>query len=111
MATRDYTREKNDLREAIARFPKHFGLRAYPEKLFRIGVRESFVDDNGNPKLYTQVLAHTQELPKLEQRGCNPHGYSWLDFAKGTEEELTRQLTSVPERWLEYVRQDNENEL
>jgi len=86
----------NILKEAIARFPKYFGLRGWPDRVFRIGVRESFIDDSGNPKLYTRILM-PENLSDLSE------GYRWVDFAKGTEAELAYELAPVPERWLNVV--------
>jgi hypothetical protein len=86
----------------IARFPKYFGLRGWPDRVFRIGVRESFVSD-GVVKLYTQALFATRELPVRDQQGHEPHGFTWLDFAKGTEDDLAGQLEPIPERWLKVV--------
>jgi hypothetical protein len=78
---RRMTREEEHLavQEAIARFPETFGLRAYPGETFRIGVRESYYSDHQR-----QVLLYTQR--KM------PDG-QWRDFAKGSEEELRRELS------------------
>lgn len=91
------------IEETIAQFPQYFGLRSFPGLVFRIGAKQSFIDDSGSVKLYTQSLHHTSELPEAEQRGHNPTGYTWLDFAKGTEAELRSLLAPIPEKWAEVL--------
>ena len=67
--------------DAIARFPKTFGLRAFPGKTFQISPQSSFVGDGGNVQLYTQVLKDGK----------------WLDFARGTEDELRKEVIKLGE--------------
>lgn len=74
----DFGKEAKDaVANAIARFPKEFGLRAWPGARFQLGTRESYVS-RGIVLLYTQ---------KKQQDG------SFSDFCKGTEEELRREIT------------------
>jgi hypothetical protein len=65
------------IRDAIARFPSTFGLRGFPGALFRISPEASYVS-GGRVMLYTQRKT----------------GNQWLDFAKGSESELRREVTS-----------------
>jgi len=55
--------------QAAAQFPEVFGLRSFPGGLFRINVRSSYVDSNGELQLYVYT-----------DRGAA--------FAKATVEEL-----------------------
>jgi len=72
----DFSDEAKKLvQDAIARFPETFGLRAFPGETFRIGVWESYYSQE-------KVLLYTQKLTKGE----------WVDFAKGTEDELRKQI-------------------
>jgi hypothetical protein len=66
------------IRAAIARFPATFGLRGFPGDVFRLSPTASYINDSGRVTLYTQRKDGTQ----------------WLDFAKGTESELRREVTS-----------------
>jgi hypothetical protein len=90
--------------DAIARFPETFGLRAYPGETFRIGVRESYFSDHQR-----QVLLYTQRQM--------PDG-QWRDFAKGSEEELRRQISGagpggygpMPPGWRWHARATQESD-
>ena len=64
---------------AMAQFPDTFGLRAYPGQTFRISKSSSYVNDNGVLVLYTEV-----------QRGAY-----WLSSAKGSVDELRREIICV----------------
>lgn len=70
------------LKAIIATFPERFGLRAFPGETFRIGFDQSYwpKPDSVVPQLYTQRLVDDQ----------------WLDFAKGTPDELRKQLAKLP---------------
>lgn len=70
-----YEEAKAAVAEAVAGFPGTFGLRAYPGDTFRVCPRASYVSGD-------RVLLYTQRLVRGE----------WLDFAKGTADELRRQL-------------------
>lgn len=65
------------IRDAIARFPPTFGLRGFPGDVFRISPTASYVS-GGRVLLYTQ----------------RKDGNQWLDFSKGSESELRREVTS-----------------
>ena len=65
------------IRAAIARFPATFGLRGFPGDVFRISPTASYVS-GGRVLLYTQ----------------RKDGNQWLDFSKGGESELRREVTS-----------------
>lgn len=58
-----------------ADFPPTFGLRGFPGDTFRLGLEACF-ESNGVLMVYTQRLI----------------GESWADFAKGTVEELRREI-------------------
>lgn len=66
------------IRAAIARFPATFGLRGFPGDVFRLSPTASYINDSGRVTLYTQ----------------RKNGNQWLDFAKGTEPELRREVIS-----------------
>lgn len=65
------------IRAAIARFPATFGLRGFPGDVFRLSPAASYVDGQ-------RVVLYTQRKD----------GNQWLDFAKGSESELRREVTS-----------------
>lgn len=64
------------IRTAIERFPATFGLRGYPGDVFRLSPTASYIDDSRRVMLYTQRKT----------------GNQWLDFAKGSESELRREV-------------------
>lgn len=66
------------IRAAIAKFPATFGLRGFPGDVFRISPTASYINDSGRLTLYTQ----------------RKDGNQWLDFAKGSESELRREVIS-----------------
>ncbi len=79
------------LDDAIAQFPAEFGLRPFPGKLFRISRNASYISGGlfgggavpeHEIRLYTQVLKDGQ----------------WLDFAKGSPDELRAQVVRVGPR-------------
>lgn len=69
------------LAAAIDLFPPKFGLRAWPEDIFRISIQTSYINDNGQPTLYTEI--YNKELD------------SWAAFAKGTVEEIGVQVVRL----------------
>ena len=86
--------ELKAIKEVIATFPATFGLRAFPGDRFRIGERQSYFGGAGNNTmmLYTQRLKTTQV-----KNGPSKGQYQdeWVDFAKGTPEELRRQVVKL----------------
>jgi hypothetical protein len=76
------------IRAAIATFPETFGLRAYPGDVFRLSERSSYVANDAAtvPTLYTQCW---------RSRAAGWHCDEWCDFAKGTPDELRRQLVKA----------------
>lgn len=61
----------------ICQFPPEFGLRAFPGKRFCISRTASYISDNGDSVvLYVFVK----------------QGDQWLSFAKGSPEELRREV-------------------
>lgn len=65
------------LSRAINEFPETFGLRAWPGDTFRISLDESYINDLGDVTIY---------LERMQKDG------GWKDFAKGSPEELKRDL-------------------
>jgi DNA repair protein RadC len=60
-------------------FPDEFGMREFPGKRFRINRRNSYISDSG-VTLYTETW----------------NGDRWVDFAKGSPEELHREVVESP---------------
>jgi hypothetical protein len=67
---------KQRVEDAAKQFPAEFGLRAFPGDVFRISLSASYVNDSDVVTLYTQIKK----------------GDRWLDFAKGSVNELKREL-------------------
>lgn len=65
--------------KAAAKFPAEFGLYAYPGKTFRVDLGSSYMSQ-GQVVLYTEIKM--------------PDG-TWLDFAKGTPDELAAEVTTL----------------
>jgi hypothetical protein len=76
----DRNAAEKKLAEAVASFPATFGLRAFPGDVFRVGPHSSYVNDSGEPTLYTEVR----------------RGDQWLSFAKGTPAELRCEIVALP---------------
>lgn len=64
---------------AIAKFPSTFGLRAFPGETFRLSRSASYMS-GPTPMLYTERLCEDG---------------TWRDFAKGTTEELLRNVVTL----------------
>jgi len=80
--------EQKKIDDAIARFPKTFGLSGYPDDVFRISRSASYFTGyggTGSLMLYTQ---------RKNSKG------EWNDFAKGTESELRSNLVLIPSKTL-----------
>jgi hypothetical protein len=76
-----YPEEQALKAETLARWKgKTFGLRGFPGDTFRVSTHSSYVNDHGVMMLYTE---------RRNDKG------QWVDFAKGTEVELERQMTNV----------------
>ena len=71
--------EKALIREAIARFPETFGLRAFPGQKFRISERASFFNTPQDLQLYVQ---------------CE-RGGEWLDFGRDCEAKLRAEIVRL----------------
>lgn len=84
----DHNLAQQKLAEAIASFPATFGLRAFPGDTFRVSTPSSYVNDSGEPTLYTEVK----------------RGERWLSFAKGTPAELRREIIALPHPFKAKVR-------
>ena len=63
-------------------FPEVFGLRAYPNQEFRIELSASYFSDACGVQLYVFVLRDDR----------------WLDFCKGTPDELRAQIVPLEGR-------------
>lgn len=74
--TLSYEEEQQAIKDAIARFPEEFGLRAFPGDRFRISEGASYYSASNGVMLYTQRKV----------------GKEWRDFCKGTECELRNEL-------------------
>lgn len=68
--------------EVSATFPATFGLRGCPDCVFRILQRDSYVTNDGEVMLYTQIM---------DSEANN----QWFDWSKGTPDELRRQIVEV----------------
>jgi len=76
--------EKDKIDEVIGTFPKTFGMRGFPDEVFRLSRSASYFTGfggKGTLMLYTE---------RRQKDG------SWLDFAKGTESELRREVVELP---------------
>jgi hypothetical protein len=72
--------------QAIAEFPETFGLRAFPGDVFKLSSQASYVNDGGQVQLYTMIK---------KEDAKSPTGYCWLSFAKGTANELRREIVRL----------------
>jgi hypothetical protein len=63
------------IRTAIAKFPATFGLHGFPGDVFRLSPTSSYVSGQ-------RVVLYTQRKD----------GNQWLDFSKGSESELRREI-------------------
>lgn len=70
--------EHTRVAQMIELFPKEFGLMRFFGETFRISPESSYVDDEGRVILYTQ---------RRQADG------TWLDFAKGSANELMAQIS------------------
>jgi hypothetical protein len=89
-------REQKDRQDAlidaaIARFPKEFGLKAFPGSRFRIERRESMWDTG----YYHGKMDHPPG-PILYVFVYSDDDGKWLAFAKGTPDELVRTVVPLP---------------
>lgn len=71
-------------KDAIARFPAEFGLRAFPGERFRLSQGASYFRNWGDAD---SLMLYTQRYDADQDR--------WLDFAKGTEPELRREVVEL----------------
>jgi hypothetical protein len=76
--------DQEKIDKVIATFPETFGLYNFPGEVFRLSRRASYFTGfggSGTLMLYTE---------RRQKDG------SWLDFAKGTESELRREVVELP---------------
>ena len=76
------------IKEAIATFPATFGLRAYPGRVFSISESASYLGGGGGDVI---MLYTTIRTAAVQATGT----FVWLDFCKGTVEELRAQVVSL----------------
>lgn len=76
----EWQEQQQAVRNAIAAFPREFGLRAFPGKVFMIDPAASYYSGAYGIMLYTAV--------KL-QNG------NWASFAKGTPRELRQNMVKL----------------
>lgn len=74
----DRPNESEMVAQAISRFPKEFGLKSWPNKVFRLSQSASYISDN-------RVMLYTVSLVDGE----------WQSFCKCTEQELNNQLVKI----------------
>ncbi len=68
----------NRIKEAIVLFPSEFGLSSFPSERFRISEWASYINDKNEVMIYLD-----RKMPDD----------TWLNFAKGTIEEVKKYLT------------------
>ncbi len=79
------------VKAACAQFPTTFHLHAH-QGTFRVSERASYVSQ-GVVMVYTQRLLSVEEYKSRYSRPENPTEEDrWVDFAKGTTEELRRNI-------------------
>ncbi len=71
------------LDQVVRTFPDEFGLRAFPGRRFRIDTWSSFSCPDNGFQLVTQIWSRLQG--------------GWLDFSRGSVEELRRECTEPGE--------------
>lgn len=78
--------QKAAVQAAIDLYPGEFGLKAFPDGVFRVEPLECFWSE----------LEHAPMLYVYVRRLLGAEGHQWSSFAKGTPEELRRQtVTSI----------------
>jgi hypothetical protein len=78
--------KQQQITEAINSCPNIFGLRAFPGETFRVSRTSSYWSDHENGvMLYTEI--------KVASFG---NAWDWKSFAKGTPEELRREIVAAP---------------
>jgi hypothetical protein len=75
-----FAQQLDAVEQAVERFPDEFGLRNFPEKRFCISKAASYYASH-EVMLYTYVWDE-----QLNQ---------WMAFAKGTEQELRREIVAL----------------
>lgn len=89
-------KEIKAIAEVIAKFPATFRL-ANHSGTFRIGARQSYFrgpgECGGELMLYTQRLLTREEYAKTYANPPRSEDDLWVDFVKGTEDELRRNIS------------------
>jgi hypothetical protein len=81
----DRPNEAEQVEQAMAEFPKEFGLRGFPGKVFSISASASYVNAEG-----VQLYVHIKDEKAAPDR-C------WSAWAKGTARELRSQIVKLGE--------------
>jgi hypothetical protein len=76
-------KERTCFAAVLATFPATFGLSAFPGETFRISEQSSYFNGPFTDPTRGTLMLYTERLAK---------DGTWLDFAKGTECELRRQI-------------------
>lgn len=90
-----------DLTTLINSFPARFGLRGFPGEVFRLSTSSSYLTHNSTPPFTLFAMLYTQRQLKADDSRVlqSPSTYKagdWLDFAKGTEAEMRREVVALP---------------
>jgi hypothetical protein len=81
----DRPNEAEQVKQAMAKFPKEFGLRGFPGKVFSISASASYINAEG-----VQLYVHVKDDKAAPER-C------WSAWAKGTARELQSQIVKIEE--------------
>lgn len=88
-------KEQKAIREFMAKFPETFKLRNF-EGTYRISERNSYFtgpgECGGQMMLYTQKKYSPEEFLRLYGRPHRSEEDLWVDFVKGTQEEISRNI-------------------
>jgi len=88
--------EQDKIDKVIATFPETFGLYNFLGEVFRLSGKASYFTGYGGTGA---LMLYTQRRQK---------DGSWLDFAKGTESELRREVVELPKPRKSRVQSEEE---
>ena len=80
------SKQKEVFKRVAATFTATFGLRAFPGDTFRISESSSYFGGSMLSCEESELILYTERK----------RGDEWVDFAKGTAEELRRQVVADP---------------
>lgn len=75
-----WTAQQEAVADAASNFPKEFGLRGFPGKVFSVSRGASYFSDREGVMLYTYI---------------REDGGQWAAFAKGSPSELRSQMVPL----------------